>query len=399
MDKLVTNSNFDPNDFNVTKNQGSYLINDKIVEVQGLSEVINSITEDDCDKFTIENGELKIFEDVSAKEIEWANDLGIKTKYFSLIANIKKIKSSKIVVELLLPFSQTISYVNIKNSLNNTVVKNENINEKKAIIEFNTQIDLVNDITIYTGEKYYFAKFKINSTRIGGENSTIKGLADGYYAYGANGKYYYKQLSGDQIFSNSIWGDPCPGIGKSAYSVGNTVTVYDAHLDKSNLDFLKENTVSTMSINNYENGIFNISFTGYGMDMIKNITLYNDEGILSTGTINDNKFSISGQFINGQTHVLEIIYVGDSTYRKEIKLEKDESVEETLMGGEAIRIDTKGKWYYIKFGANTSWKYKWIYGSNVEVSNSTMGGDPAPGIHKSTYLVDSAQFVEKITME
>lgn len=49
------------------------------------------------------------------------------------------------------------------------------------------------------------------------ENGTISGLSSEPVAYGANGNYVFKVLSGTQGCNNSVFGDPAPGLSKTCY--------------------------------------------------------------------------------------------------------------------------------------------------------------------------------------
>ena len=92
-----------------------------------------------------------------------------------------------------------------------------------------------------------------------------------------------------------------------------------------------------------------------------------------------------------ESYFLEISYMGGAEYKKEISIEYELLEEEQILEGEGVTIDTKGKWYYVKYGANDTYKYKWVKGDKVSISNTTMG-DPTPGVAKKTYLVAIANF-------
>lgn len=396
MEKYTSDVNFDKNKFNADKNMGSYTLEQEEVTISGLRDVIATITDDDCDKFIIENGKLKILEDVDENEIKWSNDMGIETKYFSIKAKIIEIQSSKIIVEIELPSVLSINYLNMKDSVNNYLVKYENIDYENNKMEINAQINTEYDILICSSGRYFSAKFKIDSNRIGGEGVTINEPEEKYYGFGSGNKYYYKKLSGNQTISNVTFGDPCPGVPKASYVVGNNVSVYETKLSKIMDTYLLDTTNAIFNVDNYEDDKFNISFNGYGMEEIKSAKIYKNEDIVSEGSINNNKFSITSQFEDDESYIFELIFNGDYKYIRALKLKKDVGVEERKLGEEGVRINTEGKWYYIKFGKDTRWKYKWIYGSNVTITGAFMGGDPALGVRKDVYLVDSAEFTDLI---
>jgi hypothetical protein len=52
------------------------------------------------------------------------------------------------------------------------------------------------------------------------ENGTISGLNREPVAYGGNGRYVFKILSGTQGCNNSLFGDPVVGVSKTCYRLG-----------------------------------------------------------------------------------------------------------------------------------------------------------------------------------
>jgi hypothetical protein len=49
------------------------------------------------------------------------------------------------------------------------------------------------------------------------ENSTCSFTGTHEVAYGANGRYFYKSLSSGTVCSNTVFGDPASGVGKTCY--------------------------------------------------------------------------------------------------------------------------------------------------------------------------------------
>ena len=270
----------------------------------------------------------------------------------NLFANVKEVESNKIIIELKTKSNALINFINLKESLGNNLSKFNNINKEEEVIEIDAQINTEYSILIYSGEEYYVAKLKIKSSYIGGENVTIYEPNEKYYGYGANGKYYYKKLSGNQKISNATFGDPCSGTNKSSYSLDEEILIYDQKMLSSYREWLKESTVYNLNINNYENNSFNIIIDGYCMENIYNVRLYNNGQVINNAIVDNNKFSLNTIMNDSEEYILEIVYIDNIRYKGTIKLKKSNTFQEQKLGGENIRINTQGKYYYVKLGIN-----------------------------------------------
>ncbi len=249
-----------------------------------------------------------------------------------------------------------------------------------------------NYIYIKTNNEIHFYKVNAGYTQITNEDGTANNLKNGFYAYGAKGQYYYKELSGNYTFSNASFdGDPISGIAKAGYFIEDVEIKESKKFNKTS-DFLFESANIVLKVKKIENNKFYIELDGCFLEMVSNAKVFIDNNEVDTGNIRGNKIILNGEFREEENCIFDVTFFDNSKCKIKINM-KIESEEERKLGNEGNKISTNGKWYYVKYGADTRWIYKWINDNEFVINNSNMGGDPANGTTKSLYLLKTVNML------
>ena len=271
----------------------------------------------------------------------------INDKELEIHFKIISVEKTKMNLELELPYREKIEKIAIMDTYNNDLVeynKETIINNSK--IKSDMHLEKENYIYIKTNNEIHFYKVNAGYTQITNENGTANNLKNGFYAYGAKGQYYYKELSGNYTFSNeSFDGDPISGIAKAGYFIEDVEIKESKKFNKTS-DFLFESANIVLKVKKIENNKFYIELDGCFLEMVSNAKVFIDNNEVDTGNIRGNKIILNGEFREEENCIFDVTFFDNSKCKIKINM-KIESEEERKLGNEGNKISTNGKWYSV----------------------------------------------------